>query len=267
MFWIFIEMSILVFIGLSYTIFLNRFSPLIVYFLIQAFASFRLLVSYCSGSTILFTLFILLKLAIFPFHTWFLNVIYRFPNFIILLSSTFQKLPVFLLMLTFNIQIERRVVWFRIVRSSLIAGILILQTSDIRIVVLSSSIGNNSWLMLAYFINIQTFLIFFIVYSFFMLLIINNLHYFSKPIILGLKRQSLFVFVVLILSISGLPPFPFFFAKIYVLTQYFSSFSEWSVLILLFLITNSFIIAGYFNRVSKYYIQVFSSTSVFTHLI
>lgn len=267
MFWIFIEISILVFIGLRYTIFLNRFSPLIVYFLIQAFASFRILITYCWRSTIIFTIFIIFKLAIFPFHTWFLNVIYRFPNFILLLSSTLQKLPVFLIILTFNIYLERRLIWFRIVSSTLIAGILILQTSDIRIVILSSSIGNNSWFILTYFINIQTFLLFFITYSLFIFFIISNLHYFSKPITLGLKRQSLFIFIVLMLSISGLPPFPFFFTKIYVLTHIFSSFTDWSSLLLLFLITNSFIIAGYFNRVSKYYIHSFSSSSVFTHLI
>ena len=267
MFWIYIEIAMLVFIGLSYTIFLNRFSPLIVYFLIQAFASFRLLISYCWSSTLIFTIFIIFKLGIFPFHTWFLNAMYRFPNFILLLSATLQKLPVFILIQVFNIYIERNIMWFGIIRSTVVAGILILITSDIRIIILSSSIGNNSWLMLSYFVNIQTFLIFFLTYSIFIALIMSNIHYFSKPISLGLKTQSLFIFVVLIISVSGLPPFPFFFAKIYVLAQYFYSFTDWSLLIIIFLISNSFMIAGYFKSVTKFYIHSYSSPSVFIHIL
>ncbi len=45
-FWILIEVLILVYIGVRYTVFTNSFTSLMVYFLFQRFASFRVFLFY-----------------------------------------------------------------------------------------------------------------------------------------------------------------------------------------------------------------------------
>lgn len=72
----------LLFIGLRYTLFVRSYSQLIVYFLIQTLSSFMLLVFYIYSIPSLLTIAFLIKLSIFPFFMWYINLIYKFPNFI-----------------------------------------------------------------------------------------------------------------------------------------------------------------------------------------
>jgi NADH:ubiquinone oxidoreductase subunit 2 (subunit N) len=100
------ELIGLVFMGLSYTLFTNSYSNLIMYFLIQTFSSFCFLVFYLYGYMTLFTISFLLKLSIFPFHFWFIGVTYRFPNFLLWIVSTVHKLPSFLIVSMFGIALD-----------------------------------------------------------------------------------------------------------------------------------------------------------------
>lgn len=57
----------LLFMGLSYTIFAHRYTQLMLYFLMQTLASFGILVFYTLGSDYLLYSALFLKLGIFPF--------------------------------------------------------------------------------------------------------------------------------------------------------------------------------------------------------
>lgn len=57
----------LLFIGLSYTIFVHSYTQLILYFLIQTLASFGMLVFYTLDANYLLYFALFLKLGIFPF--------------------------------------------------------------------------------------------------------------------------------------------------------------------------------------------------------
>jgi len=57
----------LLFMGLSYTIFTHSFTQLILYFLIQTLASFSMLVFYTLDLSYLFYFSLFFKLGIFPF--------------------------------------------------------------------------------------------------------------------------------------------------------------------------------------------------------
>jgi hypothetical protein len=67
LFWLYIEILMLLFIGVSFTIFSNSFTQLMLYFLIQTLASFRILVFYCLSVNYLIFIALFLKLGIFPF--------------------------------------------------------------------------------------------------------------------------------------------------------------------------------------------------------
>jgi len=146
-FWVFMEFMILIFMGISYTLFLNNFSSLMLYFLLQTISSFRILLFYLYPNPLLFSLFISMKLSIFPFHFWFLNICYRFPNFVLFLSSSFHKIPVFLIILLFNPIFNLNFIMVSTVLTVLLSGFMMLSSTDFRAIIVCSSVGNNSWFL------------------------------------------------------------------------------------------------------------------------
>ena len=101
LFWVIIELCMLLFMGFCFSTFSSGVSSLIVYFLIQTISSFSIFVFFLFNFSFFFSLFLLLKLSMFPFHAWFLSVVYGFSNFALFLVSSFHKLPSFLLLVYF----------------------------------------------------------------------------------------------------------------------------------------------------------------------
>lgn len=137
------EVIILFFIGLSYTLFVSSYSQLMMYFLIQAISSFFIFVRYLLDIQLMLTVSILIKLSIFPFFIWYVNLVYRFPNFIFLLARTLHKIPVILIISLF-FSLNSELLWVSIVLTVFVSGIMMLMITDFRIILVISSIGNNS---------------------------------------------------------------------------------------------------------------------------
>jgi NADH:ubiquinone oxidoreductase subunit 2 (subunit N) len=138
------EFMMLIFMGMAYTIFSNNFSSLMLYFLVQTISSFRIFLFYLYPNPVFFTLSLFLKLSMFPFHFWFLNVCYRFPNFVLFLSSSVHKLPIFLIILFFSPFMSNSFALVSAVSTVFLSGCIMLSSSDFRSILLSSSVGNNS---------------------------------------------------------------------------------------------------------------------------
>lgn len=258
-FWVFMEFMILIFMGISYTLFLNNFSSLMLYFLLQTISSFRILLFYLYPNPLLFSLFISMKLSIFPFHFWFLNICYRFPNFVLFLSSSFHKIPVFLIILLFNPIFNLNFIMVSTILTVLLSGFMMLSSIDFRAVVVCSSVGNNSWFFLSSMLDLFSFMFFFSMYCFFLFLLISELSVFTKPLMVKLVggRLSLFYYVVFL---SGLPPFPVFFGKIFILFSILTKF-DIRLYLSLFIFSSSLMLVGYIYSISKYFIHVYSSQS------
>ena len=143
-FWVFMEFMMLIFIGMSYTLFRRNFSSLILYFLVQTISSFSIFLFYLSFSTLFLSLSFFMKLSIFPFHFWFVNVCYRFPNFVLFLSSSFHKVPVFFIILFFLPSFSHFYFFLSILFTLLVSGSMMIVSSDFRSMLLASSVGNNS---------------------------------------------------------------------------------------------------------------------------
>lgn len=234
--WILIELLMLVFLGISYTVLSSRFSCVMQYFLIQTLASFSIFVFYFLSFPSFYTLSFILKLAMFPCYSWFISVINRFPNSLFLLARTLHKLPPFFLILITLPFLSLDLLILSSVLSLLVAGLVILVVSDIRLLLVVSSIGNNSWLLLSMLQGIHLFSLFFILYSFSLCLVIR----FFRSSSLILQAPSSLVSLSL-LSLSGFPPFPLFFVKAYLISLSFSS----SYFLLLFLLFAALVLVGY----------------------
>lgn len=261
-FWIAIEILMLIFIGLRYTLFVRSYSQLISYFLIQAIASFFLLIFYIYHTPILFSFSILLKLSIFPFFTWYINLIYRFPNFMFWLARTFHKVPLILIVNTFSLHLDMTVIWSSIFFTTFLRGLMMLRVLDFRMLLVLSSVGNNSWFLLRQMTNMSIFLLFVVIYSLRLFYLVNSFNRISKP---SLSYNVNFISYKLsfwVLSLSGMPPFPVFYVKILVIL-YLGLVYGFNYMFLLFLIANSFMLMGYLQSIIKYYTYCYTSMSCY----
>lgn len=250
---------ILLFMGVIFTIFMNSYSQLITYFLVQTLASFLILISLILNMDDIFTIALFLKLSIFPFISWYINVLYRFPNFPFFLAGTLHKLPVILILYQFNLHLSHTFFWLCILLTTLCSGLIMLRVVDLRLMLILSSIGNNSWFLVASISGFYIFLLFLFIYSLNLFLILFMLGYFTKLQVVGfgLHSYSNYNPVILLTSISGLPPFPLFFIKIIVIYS-LRLRGLFSNLFVVFLLCSSFMIMGYVQSTLKFLVYFYS---------
>ena len=254
LFWIVIELCMLLFMGFCFSTFCSGISRLIIYFLVQTVSSFSIFLFYALNSPFLFSLFLVFKLSMFPFHSWFLSVVYTFSNFGLFLVSSLHKVPSFLLLIFFPSLLTLSIFVVSSLFSVLMSCSLMLFTSDFRSLVLASSVGNNGWFFFSSY-SLHVFLSFFVVYCFSLLFVLaylpNRNFYvsFSNPkIVIG--------FLLSLVSLSGFPPFPLFFLKL--ITVYYMSAYVPFFFIFVFLVFSSFLLAGYFRFLFSFVLFSFS---------
>ena len=263
-FWLFIEVLILLFIGVSYTLFTHSYTQLIIYFLFQTLGSFSILVIYLFSLKYLLYFSLFFKLGIFPFFSWYINVLYRFPSFMLFLASTFHKLPpiyIFYLIVEYS---DIRFLILISVITVLVSSIFILYIYDLRYLLIVSSIGNNSFMLLAVLTNrIIVFTLFYITYTltiFLLLTRFNNLtsHSYSYRI-----KYSIFgtYLLMLLLNLASFPPFPGFILKFLVFFRCISQYPVISPILLLLIVVNVIIIISYINVFFKYIVNIYRNSS------
>ncbi len=264
LFWIFIEILILLFIGISYSIFKNSFTQLIFYFLIQTIASFNILIFYIINNPYLLFISLFLKLGMFPFYSWYINVLFRFPSIIIILARSLHKLPSLYIFYLF-LQLEYfNFLYPFIILTIIVASIYILNTNDLRYLIIISSIGNNSFLLLGVITNsLIAFSLFFLNYLvtiFLLLYLFNNLY--SLNISLNLFNVYFSIGLILLLfNLAALPPFPSFILKLYILIDIINIIPNRIVFITLMLIINTFIVLSYLQYFFKTFINIYTCSS------
>lgn len=267
-FWLYIEISMLLFIGLSYTIFVHRYTQLMLYFLIQTLASFGMLVFYTLDSNYLLYFALFLKLGMFPFISWYLNVLYRFPSFTLLIRRTLHKLPPLFLFYTFYNSFYTNFVLVSVLLSLVVGGLYILTVLDMRYLIVVSSMANNSFLLLGLISgNIVTFTFFFVLYFLTMLFVLLTFKGLIKPLVSTnfSKYTITLLTIALLLNMAAIPPLPMFMAKFVVIYDFMQvrpvSFSFLVVLVL----ANVSIIASYCQLFMKFVTQIYSNSSI--HLL
>jgi hypothetical protein len=259
-YWRVIEILILLFIGISYTIFVRSYSQLIVYFLIQALSSFLILIFYIYDYSILLTLRFFIKLSMFPFFTWYINLIYRFPNFIFWIARTLHKIPAILMIKIFSLSLNLNLLWGSIIFTVLLRGVIILSIVDFRIILVLSSIGNNSWFLLRQMSNIFIFLFFILIYRISLYCVLRVFNNLSKFNFIRNSFDTSYKLSFWVLSLSGIPPFPLFYGKILVILRFVLALN-FNYYFFIFLIFNALIVIGYLQSIIKFFIFVYSSLS------
>nr|YP_010735494.1 NADH dehydrogenase subunit 2 [Ambigolimax valentianus]WEI33085.1 NADH dehydrogenase subunit 2 [Ambigolimax valentianus] len=183
------------------------------YFLVQAMASILMFFGGCfifmlmyknSYSFMLMSLSVVIKLGMFPFHYWVIPVIggIWYPPMILILIPV--KIPSFVLISYISAGKLQMMLFMFSIMSMLVGALLGNNCSNIRMMMGASSISHSGWVVMSSLIGEMWF--YYTVYSiilFFTLLLI----WFKSNLLSSL----------MILSLSGLPPFLLFSAKFYIM--------------------------------------------------
>jgi len=159
------------------------------------------------------------------------------------MSITVFKLPPFLLFIAFCRFYSWGVLWLGLLFTVLTGGMLIVFSSTLRLVLLGSSVANNSWFLLSAFSGFEAFSFFFVSYFFLLLaifLLVGPLFSFSSSFLTKFSP----LLIILLLSLSGLPPFPVFYAKILIMVGLFTAWVS-PVILSVVVLFNVLVILGY----------------------
>lgn len=264
-FWLLIEVLNLVYIGISYSIFKTDLSNLILYFLFQVICSFNLLVFFLVDYRSILIIFVLVKLAIFPFFSWYCNTLFSFPLFPLFLALTFNKIPVLILVTTFVSDFDFLLVLVCCIATQVYRGFLILQTIRLRILLIISSLANSRWLLLTLVSGrIFLFIVYILLYySLLLWIFIKDFLSFNSLSILKKQQTSLEYFIIFS-NLRGFPPLPLFFVKFFLVYNLISFYDSSIIYILIIiLVVNILVIVSYIKLVSKNFINNYRLFFVF----
>ena len=266
LFWLYIEILMLLFIGFSYTIFSNSYTQLMVYFLMQTLASFSMLVFYRLDYRSLFCLSLFLKLGIFPFFSWYINVLYRFPSFLLLLRGTLHKLPpLFLIALVVS---SADVVLLVVISlmTLVVGGFFMLSVLDFRYLLVVSSMANNRFLVLGVLSRSYLgFLLFYILYFLTMSVRLFVLDNFMKPLLTSqtTKAPIILLITLLLLNIASLPPLPMFLAKFLLIYEFLLMHPSFFGLLVVIVLANVSMVVRYCQLFIKFTTYSYSNSSMY----
>jgi len=228
--WLFIELNLILISPLL--IMKNRrlkeqASLVLKYFLIQVVSSIILLIGIfllrfdyvtISKLNLILIISLILKSGIPPFHFWFPPVVASRNPYQGFLVLCVQKIvPLFLLRILFT----ENLISFLII-SSLVGGILGFNQNFLMKILAYSSIVHSRWLISGLLVDLLASYFYFILYCLIrglilIIIFLNSIKTLSE--ILCSNRTYFFIisFLFSIFTLSGIPPFFGFFAKVYIL--------------------------------------------------
>nr|YP_010327167.1 NADH dehydrogenase subunit 2 [Dryocoetes hectographus]UJG10828.1 NADH dehydrogenase subunit 2 [Dryocoetes hectographus] len=267
--WIGLEINLLSFIPLMKTQ-KNKFSSESTskYFLTQAMASFILLFSiilftnskefnfeYNNLSSMLMSSAILMKMGAAPLHFWLPEVTSGLSWNSNLILLTWQKIAPMILISYLNL-INSLMILF-IISSSIIGSLGGLNQVCMRKILAYSSINHISWMLSSLLCSMNTWVIYFLIYSFTSMIIIKTLKHwkiFFMSQMNNIKNKTKIIFMMNFFSLGGLPPFLGFLPKWITINQLSNSlfFSLSTILILSTLIALFFYLRISFSSMTMY---------------
>lgn len=216
-FWFIIELATLTFVGFGYSVFKNIFSYLILFFILQSVSSIGIFIGFYTTLSFILSFFFLIKLSMFPFFFWFPALIVFFPNISLFTALTVFKIPPFLMIYTFSAAFSNIIIICSSVLTLIVGGIYIYFSNDLRFILISSSVANNSWFYLSTLRSLATFTVFWLFYSSFLFLFFVFIGTNYKQSFSFFDRLVFLLYILLIL-LSGFPPSPLFFIKVYIIS-------------------------------------------------
>lgn len=218
MVWLGFEFSLLVFIpilrgGSSMT------EGLVKYFLVQAGGSSVFVLSFLSHGLfaqegVFLVLGIFMKLGVFPFYTWVPMLMSVLTWCGCLLLATFQKLAPLFVVCQYRFVCSNYVLFFSVF-TVLIGGIMGYNQSYMRSLMAYSSISHTGWLVICCVYSFSLFFCYLFIYVVSVCVLFSLFAYIKvHKVVVGWYGFGLGMLInLVILRLSGIPPFSLFFLK------------------------------------------------------
>nr|YP_009370174.1 NADH dehydrogenase subunit 2 [Haemaphysalis concinna]ARO89812.1 NADH dehydrogenase subunit 2 [Haemaphysalis concinna]UNO53962.1 NADH dehydrogenase subunit 2 [Haemaphysalis concinna] len=270
-FWIMMEMNMMMFIPIMKYNKLENCNSMITYFIIQSFSSILFFMSssmisigYSTLMGILINISILIKLAMIPFHFWLTSIseILDYNSFLIIL--TFQKvIPLFILD-----KMKMEISLLISIMSLMLSSIMIFNFKIFKKILIFSSISHLSWMIIIMFIPSNFWIMYMLIYFMMInsilkilknnkILSINNMTNMKLPVNEKIKM------IISMLSLGGLPPFLGFLIKFIAI----SLIIKYSIIIMMILIISSLINIYIYIRMIVPMLLTFNKTEINFNLI
>jgi len=220
MIWLGFELSVLGFLPIFRGIRLV-IEGIIKYFLVQAGGSSLFLLSFIINdinTESVFLLSILLKLGLFPFYQWVPLVIRTIRWIGCLIVSTLQKVAPLFTLLNSQTKLNPQIALAGSLRV-LIRGILGFNQTKFRALIAYSSIAHSGWILCSWTATLKISLLYFLTYTL-ITATTFSLFYFinTSSIISRIPASPNFIIInLLIITLTGIPPFSIFFIKIIII--------------------------------------------------
>nr|WCB99516.1 NADH dehydrogenase subunit 2 [Meteorus sp. 1 XHS-2023a] len=252
--WVNMEMNLMMFLLMMILNNVNIYDSSMKYFLMSSFSSsvFILVINlnyyfFNNFFLLVMNLSMFMKLGVFPFYYWFIDLMTNLNWLSCLILSTWQKLiPLYILMNVFN----KMLLYLVIFMNGLLSVFYGMNQVNMKKIMGYSSINHMSWMLMSLILSINMWFYYFILYTLFNLLIMLML---NKLMILNLMdfygfydNYLKYYFMYLFMSLGGLPPFFGFSMKWYFI---FEAMIKENVFIMMFLLFYSFVYLYYYIRV------------------
>nr|UZA61300.1 NADH dehydrogenase subunit 2 [Rhynchothorax sp. JZ-2022] len=223
--WMSLEMNSMMFIPLMWlNSYQSQIESTMKYFLMQSISSMLLiglsismnLPLYLYGVNMMFYMLfftLLLKIGMFPFLFWYVEVINKCTFLSMLLIMTVQKLLPIVMMSYILYSMEYKILFILISFNALMGAVLGLNQTMIKKIMALSSVVHMSWLVMSIISGYSIFMSYFFIYSLIIFCLINYIKWFSISTFMSLLLMKDLLFSMNILSLAGLPPFSGFIMK------------------------------------------------------
>nr|YP_010561789.1 NADH dehydrogenase subunit 2 [Ammothea clausi]UYX57749.1 NADH dehydrogenase subunit 2 [Ammothea clausi] len=195
----------------------------IKYFLIQSISSLSFIMSslMINNPLWMFTelnmisnfimLIMMMKIGMFPFMMWYIEIITKTSFLAMKLIMTIQKI---LPMIIINMMVNNyNMLYFMIMINMMISSIIALNQINMKKILSLSSVNHMGWMLMSLIFNYSTFIIYFMVYTTILWTIISFLKIYSIKYIMQMFLMNNICMMLSVMSMAGLPPFSGFMMK------------------------------------------------------
>nr|UZT67568.1 NADH dehydrogenase subunit 2 [Oberthuerella sharkeyi] len=230
--WICLEINLMSFIPLILNLNKNFNDSTIKYFIIQSLSSslflYFIMFMFIKDSNMFILMIIMsliMKIGIFPFFIWYLNIINNISWFNNFLFMVIQKiLPLFTIYIinlnfanSMNLNLLKLFFFFIIILNSIMSVSMIFKVNSMKIIMGISSLNHMSWLLMIIMFDMKIFLFYYFIYMYLLLNLTFLFDYFKIYSLKNIyKMNNMFgkIFIVtFVFTLMGVPPFIGFFLK------------------------------------------------------
>nr|YP_010329440.1 NADH dehydrogenase subunit 2 [Haemaphysalis cornigera]YP_011004250.1 NADH dehydrogenase subunit 2 [Haemaphysalis taiwana]UNO53897.1 NADH dehydrogenase subunit 2 [Haemaphysalis cornigera]UNO53910.1 NADH dehydrogenase subunit 2 [Haemaphysalis cornigera]WPS93612.1 NADH dehydrogenase subunit 2 [Haemaphysalis taiwana] len=220
-FWIMMEMNMLVFIPILKQNKMENCNSMISYFIIQSFSSIMffmgssmMMMNQLIINEMLINISLMIKLAMIPFHSWLILIseTLDYNSFIIII--TIQKvIPLFILD-----KMKSGITFLISIMSIICSSIMIYNLKLFKKILIFSSISHLSWMIIVMYSASNFWMFYMIIYYMMIYMILkimkkNNIISINSLIKIKMNNDDKISMIILLMSLGGMPPFIGFVIK------------------------------------------------------